>query len=145
MNQSAFDKYRDAGLLALRVGLGVMFIYHGAPKMFGGPESWLKLGTAIGYFGIHFFPVFWGFMAAFAEFGGGILLIGGFLLRPVCVLLTIDMIVAAASHFGAHQGLSHASHAIEDGIVFLSLILIGPGTLSLDALISRKRVSAKDK
>ena len=34
------DKYRDIGLLFLRIGIGVMFIMHGLPKLIGGPEKW---------------------------------------------------------------------------------------------------------
>jgi putative oxidoreductase len=45
------------------------------------------------------------------------------------------MIVATSMHLSSGQGLGVASHAIEDGIVFLSLILIGPGKYSLDEKI----------
>jgi len=48
------------------------------------------------------------------------------------MLLTINMIVATSMHLNRGDGLGGASHAIEDGIVFLSLILIGPGKYSLD-------------
>jgi putative oxidoreductase len=126
------DKYRNLGLLILRIGLGLMFIYHGVPKLMAGPEHWLKLGMSMGFLGIHFLPTFWGFMAAFAEAFGGLFLIGGFFFRIACFLLVVDMVVAATMHFGSHQGLAMASHAIEDGIVFLSLLLIGPGAISLD-------------
>jgi len=126
-----FAKRFDLGLLILRIGLGIMFIDHGGPKLFGGPEMWDKLGGAMGNFGIHFLPQFWGFMAAIAEFGGGIALILGVLFQPMMLILVINLIVAAGSHFARGQGLSGASHAIEDGIVFLSLIFIGPGKYTL--------------
>lgn len=42
------------------------------------------------------------------------------------------MLVAAASHLGRGEGLGGAAHALKAGIVFLSLILIGPGKYSLD-------------
>jgi putative oxidoreductase len=126
------NKYRDMGLLILRIGIGVMFLYHGAPKMFGGPENWTGLGQAMSTFGIHFLPGFWGFMSAFAEFFGGILIILGLFFRPACILLTINLMVATSMHLNRGDGLAVASHAIEDGIVFLSLILIGLGKYSLD-------------
>jgi putative oxidoreductase len=126
------NKYRDIGLLILRIGIGVMFLSHGAPKMFGGPQYWKNLGMTMSIFGIHFLPAFWGFMSAFAEFFGGILIILGLFFRPACMLLTINMIVATSMHLNRGDGLGGASHAIEDGIVFLSLILIGPGKYSLD-------------
>ncbi len=117
----------DLGLLILRLGVGVMLIYHGFPKIMGGPQVWDGLGKAMGVFGITFLPKFWGFMAAFAECFGGVALILGVLTAPFCILLVIDMIVASAMHISKGEGLMVASHAIELGIVFLALIFIGPG------------------
>ncbi len=129
------NKYKDVGLLILRLGIGGMFIFHGAPKLFGGAATWENLGMSIMNFGIHFFPEFWGFMAAISEFVGGICMILGLFFRPVCILLTITMTVAAAMHLGRGDGLARASHAIEDGIIFLSLIFIGPGKYSIDEVL----------
>lgn len=126
------SKYRDIGLLILRIGIGAMFLYHGAPKIFGGPEKWERVGMAMASVGINFFPILWGFMAAFSEFFGGICIILGLFFRPACILLTITMAVAASMHLSKGDGLGVASHAIEDGIVFLSLILIGPGKYSFE-------------
>lgn len=140
-----FDKLRDIGLLILRIGLGAMFLVHGAPKLFGGPEMWSKIGGAAGNFGLTFLPTFWGFMAAIAEFGGGLAIMSGFLFVPGCILLVINLIVASSYHFQAGQGLGGASHAIEDGIVFLSLLFIGPGKYALDPLLfSKKEVRSND-
>jgi putative oxidoreductase len=132
------NKYRDYGLLVLRIGLGAMFLYHGAPKLFGGPEMWSKIGLAAGNLGLSFFPVFWGFMAAVAEFVGGLGIISGLFFTPACILLVINLTVASSTHFRAGQGLGMASHAIEDGIVFLSLLFIGPGKYTLDRLFFKK-------
>lgn len=131
-----WDKHRDIGLLILRIGFGCMFLYHGLPKLFAGPERWERLGGAMASLGITFLPTFWGFMAAISEALGGICLILGFFLRPACILLTITMVVAAASHLGRGEGLGGAAHALKAGIVFLSLILIGPGKYSLDEKLS---------
>ncbi len=139
MVMTFLNKYRDAGLLVLRIGLGAMFLFHGGPKIFGGPEKWGKLGTTMENLGIHFLPVFWGFMASVAEFFGGICIITGLFFRPACILLVITMMVAALRHLSRGDGLSGASHAIENGIVFLSLILIGPGKYSLDEFLKRSR------
>jgi putative oxidoreductase len=128
------NKYRDIGLLILRLGIGGMFMFHGAPKIMGGPDIWEKIGTTMGIFGIKFLPVFWGFMSSFAEFFGGVFLILGLFFRPACILMTINMIVATSMHLNRGDGLGIASHAIEDGILFLSLILIGPGKYSLDEI-----------
>ena len=132
---TSLNRFRDLGLLVLRVGLGAMFIYHGLPKLLAGPALWAQLGTATGTLGIHFLPVFWGFLSAAAEGIGGLLLLLGLLSKPACLLMFINMVVAASFHLGKGDGLGIASHAIEVGIVFLSLVLIGPGKYSLDEVI----------
>ena len=125
-------KHKDFGLLIVRIGLGIMFIYHGAPKLAGGPEQWAKIGGAMKVVGIQFAPALWGFLAAAVETFGGLLLIIGLAFRPVCILLVINLIVAALTHFAKSDGLFGAAHAIEDGIMFLGLIFIGPGLYSID-------------
>lgn len=126
-------KYRDTGLLVLRIGLGVMFCLHGLPKLAAGPKLWMMLGKEMGHLGIHFFPVFWGFMAAATEGIGGILLVLGFCYRPVCLLLTFMMIIASLKlHHDKADFQSAASRPIELAVVFLGLAFIGPGRYSID-------------
>ena len=128
----SLGKYRNTGLLILRVGIGVMMITHGLPKLTGGIEGWTGIGKSMGVIGINFLPAFWGFMAAATEGVGGLFLILGLFFRPVNILLVFTMIIAALVHFGKGDGLGGASHAIELGIVFFSLIFIGPGKYSID-------------
>ncbi|MEG6586095.1 DoxX family protein [Dendrosporobacter sp. 1207_IL3150] len=135
---TSLDRHRDLGLLLLRFGIGIMFMYHGWPKIMGGTATWAKLGGAISNFGITFFPVFWGFMAAFAEFGGGLLLVLGLFFRIANLLLTITMIVAISTKFASGVGFAGAAQPIELGILFLSLILIGPGKYSFDENFRRR-------
>ncbi len=124
--------YKNFGLLIIRVGLGIMFIYHGYPKLMGGPKEWTELGGSMKYVGIHFLPVVWGFLAAVTELLGGFLLIIGLAFRPVCILLFINLVVAALTHFGGGGSLGDAAHAIEDAVVFAGLVFIGPGKYSVD-------------
>ncbi|MFN0255017.1 DoxX family protein [Pedobacter ureilyticus] len=125
-------KYRNTGLLILRVGLGAMMMVHGLPKIMGGPEMWTGLGGSMKVIGINFLPTFWGLMAALAEGMGGFLLLLGLFFRPVNMLLAFTMMIAALVHLGKGEGIMGASHAIEVGIVFFSLIFIGPGKYSVD-------------
>jgi putative oxidoreductase len=128
---SKLGDYKNFGLLIIRLGLGIMFIYHGLPKITGGIKEWEGLGKAAGYIGIHFWPILWGLLAAIVETFGGFLLILGLAFRPTCLLLVINLFVAAS--VGMHQGgLSDASHAIEDAIMFAGLIFVGPGKYSMD-------------
>jgi len=133
------DKYQDEGLLFLRVGIGVMFMCHGFPKLTAGPELWTKLGGALSYMGIYFAPTFMGLVAAISEFGGGLLLVLGLFTRPACFFLFCTMVVATTMHVKSGDPFVKYSHAFEAAILFFSLLLIGPGKLSLDGKCFHKR------
>lgn len=133
------NNFRNIGLLILRIGLGIMFILHGYPKMFGGPEKWTEVGGAVQYLGIHFTPMFFGFMAGVAEFFGGIFLLLGLFFTPSLILLLLVMIVATFKSVGVGNDFAIYSHSIEIGIVFLSLLFLGPGKHSLDRKLQEKR------
>ncbi len=133
MNKLNFlSKYSDVGLLIIRLVLGLMMIFYGWPKLVGGPEKWEGLGGAMGNLGITFFPVFWGFMAAVTEVLGGALLATGFLTRYACIFLTFVMLVATVMKFSNGDGLAGAGHPLMIGAVFLGLIFVGAGKLSID-------------
>jgi len=127
------SSYSDFGLLIMRIGLGLMMILHGWPKLAGGAETWEKLGAAMANVGVTAFPVFWGFMAAMTEVFGGLFLLLGFLTRLSSGLLAFVMLVAALMHLDAGDGLKGAGHAIELGTVFLGLMFVGAGKYGFDA------------
>jgi putative oxidoreductase len=127
MGSEALSRYGDLGLLVLRVGIGVMLMAHGVPKMMGGVPVWKGLGQAMAVLGISFVPEFWGFMAAFAEVFGGLALITGIFFVPFAIMLTFEMVVAMFMHLNQGADFATVSHPIELAIVFLSLIFIGPG------------------
>jgi putative oxidoreductase len=132
------QEIRNIGLLILRIGLGIMFILHGYPKMFGGPDTWVEVGTAMQYLGIDFAPMFFGFMAGVTEFFGGIFLLLGLFFTPSVILLFIVMLVATAKNIGIGE-FANYSHSIEMAIVLLSLILVGAGKYSLDRKLQQRR------
>jgi len=121
----------DYGLLIIRIGTGAMFMLHGYPKMLGGTTMWSQIGASMGNIGIHFAPTFWGFMASFAEFVGGLCLIIGFLFRPALAMLIFTMFIAALMHYKNGDGFGGYSHALESGAVFLGLFIAGPGKYAL--------------
>ncbi len=135
---NAFDKYRDLGLLIVRLGIGLGFVYfHGWDKLSGGPERWAQVGGALDTFGIGFGHTFFGFMAAFSESIGGLLIAAGLFFRPICVLLAFTMFVAMMRHFISGRG--NPGHAFKNMFILSGLLLIGPGKYSLDAWIAQKR------
>ena len=131
MTLEQYSKF-DKALFILRVGMGFMFFLHGYPKLMGGIERWQGLGAyGMGSIGINFLPAFWGFMAAFSECIGGLMIILGIQTRNFSLLLLITMIVASASHLRGGDGIMGASHAIEAAFVFLFLFLSGSGKIAI--------------
>lgn len=128
---------KDLGILIFRIGIGIAFIIHGFPKITGGPEKWEALGAAVSHVGITFAPTFWGFMAALAEFGGGILLITGLFFRTAVTGLFITMFVAAFMKFSKGMEFKEYAHAMEMAIVFLGFFFIGPGKYKLKVGIGK--------
>ena len=124
------------GLLLLRLVTGLAFILHGWPKMqnmtgWMGPEAPVP-GVAQA-------------AAALSEFGGGIALMLGLLTPLAAVFLagtmTVAMFMAHISQghpFVAKEGPSYELAAVYLTIV-LTLLLLGPGKLSLDALLFGRR------
>ncbi|RPI12668.1 MAG: DoxX family protein [Ignavibacteriae bacterium] len=138
------DKYKDLGVLLLRLGIGITFItIHGLPKILGGPESWARTGKAMSNLGITFYPEFWGFMAGFTELAGGLLLIAGLFVRPASVFLSFVMIMAMTQHLLRMDPWNKALYPFEMLAVFAALFFTGAGKYSLDYFISKRKKSVK--
>ena len=137
---TAPDRLGDAGLLLLRVGIGLSYIGYGYPKLVAGPPMWEQLGQAMNYVGLAFAHTAWGFLAAVSELCGGIALVLGAFFRVATFFLVSTMAVATIQHFGRGDGYhGGAYHSIELGVVCLSLFLIGPGRYSVDEALARRR------
>lgn len=129
---SFLSKYSDFGLLFGRVGLGVMYVLHGWPKLAGGAPTWIKLGHAMTNLGINFFPLAWGLLASLSECFGGILLVLGLLFRPACCFIACTMFVAFMSVLHATHHFEEYSRPLEMLFVFVLLAFVGPGKYSVD-------------
>lgn len=123
--------YRNLGLLISRAGIGAMLITHGLPKI-AHPEKWASLGEAVGVLHIHFWPAFWGFMAAATEAIGGLFCVLGLWFRVVCLFQIFLFTVASLFHLTGGDSLAEASHAIELGFVFIGFLFVGPGKYAVD-------------
>ena|SRR3990167_5034708 len=133
MNNSSPAK--DLGLLVLRVGIGLIFIMHGYPKLMGGQEKWLWLGNQMVYLGITFAPTVWGFLAAAAECIGGGMLVLGLGTRLAAFLMACVMIVAIVMHITIGDLFTVYSHPLAILIVFVSLFISGAGAYSVDNVL----------
>ena len=138
--------YSDEGVstVPLRVGAGVIFMAHGAQKLFGwfggygleGTGGWMEsIGLAPGYL--------MALMAGSAEFFGGLLLVLGLLVRPSAAVLAITMLVAIfVVHF--ENGLFMANNGYEFGLSLLiisaALAIRGAGSFSIDRVLQQRLV-----
>ena len=128
----------NAGLLVLRIGFGIIFIIHGLPKLMGGVETWTQLGGTMSMVGISFAPAFWGFMAAATEVFGGLFIILGLLHRLTALFLVFTMIIALLMHVMLGDPFTIYSNALKALVVFIALVITGPGKYSLDYLYFRR-------
>ena len=127
---------KDLGLLVLRVGIGIMFIFHGLPKLMGGPEGWEGLAQ----YGLPLLPeglisIIFGLFAVIAELGGGVLLVLGMYTRIACLALIATMAVAMTTHLGEVTGIGNFAKTlgwtIELIVVFTALLFTGPGRFAV--------------
>jgi putative oxidoreductase len=121
------------GLLALRVVVGAALMFHGWPKI-QNPMQWMGADAPV--------PGFLQACAAVAEFVGGGALIFGLLTRLFALMLVINMAVAAGmvhiskgDPFVGKPGEPSWELAAVYFACALLILLAGPGTLSLDALL----------
>ena len=113
----------------LRIGASLLFMEHGAMKLFGwfGAQEPMPLFSLMGLAGV-------------LETFGGLLILLGLLTRPVALVLLVEMIVA---YFMVHfrQGWiplqNKGELALLYALVFLFLLGNGAGPASLDRLIGR--------
>lgn len=129
--------------LALRVPAGIIFMAHGAQKLFGafggygleGTGQWMaSIGLEPGYL--------MALLAGSAEFFGGLAILLGLLVRPAAAALAFAMLVAIfAVHIG--NGLFMSNNGYEFGLALLaisaSLLISGGGALSADRVLSRRQ------
>lgn len=122
--------------LLLRIPTGIIFIAHGAQKLFGafggygleGTGQWMaSIGLEPGYF--------MALAAGSAEFFGGLAILIGLLTRPSALILAITMLVAI---FSVHisNGLFMSNNGYEFGLsllaISIALTITGGGAFSLD-------------
>ena len=118
------------GPLFLRIGLAVVFIVHGYPKIFK-KESFL--GTAQFFNSINIKPgKFWAAFVGIVEFFGGILLFAGLFTQIIALFFVADMLVAiwkVKFKMGFKDGYEFDLMLL---LMALSLVVLGPGAYSLD-------------
>jgi putative oxidoreductase len=134
------DRLQPLGLLVLRVVLGAIMAAHGYPKVFGGLQGFAHFVESLGL------PFWLGYVAAFTEFVGGLLLLFGVLTRWVAAALLVEMIVAMwkVSGHGSFLGQSNIHLPLLIAGAALLFVFFGGGSASLDRWLFRSRGPAKN-
>jgi putative oxidoreductase len=132
----------DVTALLLRLAAGAIFLPHGYSKVFGAGGA-AAFAADLPSYGI---PTLLGYLAAYAEFFGAILLIAGLVTRLDAFLLACTMGVAVAVvqlpdalHDPDSHGFGPVMRAIELPLAMFAIttaiVLVGPGRFSLDSLL----------
>lgn len=123
------DRLQPLALLVLRLGLGIIMVAHGYSKVFGGLHRHAELVASLGM------PSWLGYVSAFTEFLGGILIIVGFLTRPAALAVCIDLSVAIAKvHWKNGLLSSHGGYELPLAlaVIAFALIFYGAGPIAVD-------------
>lgn len=128
----------DLGLFFLRLGLGLIFVTHGYPKMTG-IESGTKasregLTNSIRRLGLPF-PHHLAIVIGTIQFLGGWMLLLGLGTRWAALALAVIMLVASTRNFVEKQFVDSADFPFSLLTSLIALIFLGGGAISLDWLL----------
>jgi putative oxidoreductase len=129
----------DLGLLVIRLVIGVLFIGHGAQKLFGWFGGHGLKGTGGWFESIGMKPgVTMALVAGLSELVGGILFALGLLTPLAAILIAATMFMAIVKVHG-QNGLWATSNGYEYNLTLLAvaigMALIGPGQYAVDAFL----------
>jgi len=135
------DRLQPLALLAARLVLGAIMTAHGYPKVFGGLQQFGQTAVNLG------FPAWLGYVAAFAEFLGGLFLIFGILTRYAALATLGVMAVAIWKVHWKHGFVGGGNYQFPLALAALSLLFIafGGGPASLDRWLFRPGGPPKNK
>ena len=142
------DSLQPLGLLILRIGLGLIFLSHGYPKLM---KPNLEMQHA---FVQHGLPAQFVYVAGVIETFGGLLLMLGLFTRPAALLLAIEMGVAIwkMHSSGGILAVHLYEFPLAVGAGSAALATVGAGLISVDESLlglgrrkSRSPRKAKDE
>jgi putative oxidoreductase len=136
------EKLKPLALLLLRAALGVIFIYHGYPKLFGRAPETMQSFTHMG------FPSYFAYISGVIELFGGFMLVAGLFARIAGLLIAGEMAVAL---WRVHNIISDplAVHNYEFPLMLavsaFAIAVLGAGAISFDQLLFHEGKSSPRK
>jgi putative oxidoreductase len=118
------------GALLMRLALGITMAVHGYERVVphGALNHYTHYIVSLGI------PYWLGYVSAFTELVGGVLLIIGLLTRFAAALVAINLLVAFC-YVGMHQGPGIYNYILTLAVLGAMLTFYGAGTLALDRKI----------
>lgn len=121
----------NVALLILRIGAGILMIHHGYDKLVHFNDYAPKFINFMGLGG----HVSLG-LVVFAEFFCSIFLMLGLFTRLVTIPLIIDVAVAVAKGHNMDI-LGEGEHASLFFLIYVVILIVGPGRISVDGMINK--------
>ena len=130
----------DISYFILRFSTGLMMCYyHGWSKILGDTDRWSRLGNGLTqWIGLEVLNVPLGFLAAFSESIGALLLAVGFMTRSTSFLLAFTMLVATIKNITG-VGMEKAELSLLFLILSCVIFMRGSGKYSLDQLFFKAK------
>jgi len=128
------DRLQPLALLVMRLSLGIIMSVHGYHKVFGGLQHFAHM---IGGMGL---PSWLGYVSAFTELLGGLLIIAGFFTRPAAFAICINLAVAIWKvhlHNGLLGSPDHPGFEfpLAAATLAFALIFFGAGPIAIDHVL----------
>lgn len=128
------DRLQPLALVVMRLALGVIMTAHGFHKVFGGLHQTAQF---VGHLGL---PAGLGYVTAFTEFLGGLLVLIGFFTRPAAFAICIDLSVAIWKvhwHNGLLGSPDHPGYEfpLAAAALAFALVFLGGGPIALDHIL----------
>jgi putative oxidoreductase len=128
----SLEKLKPLALLLLRVGLGIILVFHGYPKLFTHTHEAMQGFEHMG------FPTYFVYIAGVVEFFGGCLLILGLFTRIAGLLVAGEMAVALVKVHGLFSNpakVDNYQFPLAVAVGAFTLAALGAGLVSIDQAI----------
>lgn len=128
------DRLQPLALLVMRLALGAIMVAAGYHKVFGGLHQHAHFVAGLGL------PGWLGYVSAFTEFLGGLLLLAGFFTRPAAFAVCLNLSVAIWKvhlHNGLIGSPDRPGYEFPLAVAALAfgLIFFGGGPIALDHVL----------